>query len=278
MKSYCQTFRKSFLVFREQALFKNIWNYSQVGNDPHSKIFSISQSVSLSWPPLCFLSTVHFSLLIFSFSFSLSLFLFILPPSPSPLCFFSPFLLLLLLFYHPLPPLLSSSPPLLGHCKISCPSHLAISPSPFILHPISSLISPTVHSATLLPTHNLSNTVSSNSSSSSSLHLLFLPPPPYCCIIQTECYVEWLMLSLSTSPLIALHEASLWSLTPPCKPPDCTRHTHKNASGQTVAHTLTHEFTQIHSDRCLTCELSCPTCSFFSLSTPNTSQGSSEIT
>ncbi len=62
------------------------------------------------------------------------------------------------------------------------------------------------------------------------------------------------MLSLSTSPLIALHRASLWSLTPPCKNTTNTHKIHTHTNMHRVrpwrTHTLcqTRDFTHTHWD------------------------------
>lgn len=80
----------------------------------------------------------------------------------------------------------------------------SVSSSCFILHLVSSLTSSAwcfLYSETLLHTTPLLSTPSSPS------------PPPHCCIIQRECYLDWLVLSLSTSPLVALRAALPLSLT-----------------------------------------------------------------
>lgn len=123
-------------------------------------------------------------------------------------------------FSYPAPSATLFPPPLPCHCGSAL---LPISP------PIPSFLCCRLHlspcslpfAALLLPTHY----TIPPAPSPLFLHpllLFFSPPPPprsslrppHCCIIQTECYLEWLVFSLSTSPLIALHGASHWSLTP----------------------------------------------------------------
>lgn len=102
-------------------------------------------------------------------------------------------------------------------------------------------------------------------------------PPPHCCIIQSECYLEWLVLSLSTSPLVALRAFNPFPA--PEKTPTTTHKRLDSAPGNI------HEFIYIH----LPCvfrysqtnakqfsHLPCHECSsslFPFLSTPNTSRG-----